>query len=197
VGPNSTDVGGLAGNSYCPIVYSYSIGNVKVGSGTNYVGGLIGHILGGVVQASYWDKQTSGQKKSASGIGLTTWAMQHKQNYSTWNFTKIWYPPSVGVYPRLRQLALPLSWEVADVTYKFGTMPMPGAAALSGVLAADAGNVTGVVKVFDSQGREVTLSKSTPAGVYAERVTSLTGSAASKYVLSGSGDQVGTLAIGN
>jgi hypothetical protein len=45
-----------------------------MGSGSN-VGGLVGDNSGSVVQ-SYWDTETSGQKHSAGGKGLTTAKLQ-------------------------------------------------------------------------------------------------------------------------
>ena len=62
-------IGGLAGLQVSgAISRTYAIGTVS-GSG-DYVGGLIGRIMGGAVDTnSYWDTRTSGQSTSAGGVG--------------------------------------------------------------------------------------------------------------------------------
>jgi hypothetical protein len=63
-------VGGNAGN----ITQAYAVGDVS-GTGAGAVGGLIG-ANPGTISAGYWDTQTTGQSKSADGVGRTTAQLQ-------------------------------------------------------------------------------------------------------------------------
>jgi hypothetical protein len=68
-------VGGLVGYNgyYGAVTQCYSTGAV---SGQSNVGGLVGSNYVGSVTYSFWDTQTSGQAKSAGGVGLTTAEMK-------------------------------------------------------------------------------------------------------------------------
>ena len=82
------DVGGLVGYNVgagSAIDTSYAKGGVS-GSGTTYVGGLVGHSTGTIID-SYWDVTTSGQSSSAGGTGLTAAQMQTAANFVGFNFT--------------------------------------------------------------------------------------------------------------
>ena len=70
----SSSVGGLVGfcNTNCIIANTYAVGAVI---GTSTVGGLVGN-HSGLVIASYWDTQTSGQSASAEGDPKTTAELQ-------------------------------------------------------------------------------------------------------------------------
>jgi len=117
-------VGGLVGsNGYIQrrdvysespgeIINSYSTGAV---SGTSDVGGLVGlHEIGPVI-SSFWDIQTSGQTKSAAGVGKTTGQMRDFQTYldAGWDLVgeiqngtlEIWQMPPGGGYPILSVFA--------------------------------------------------------------------------------------------
>ncbi len=82
------NIGGLIGRNGGPITASYATGGVT-GEGTANVGGLVGHLGGGAVTASYWDTETSGQTSSAAGVGKTTAELQSPAGYSViyadWN----------------------------------------------------------------------------------------------------------------
>ena len=104
-GTNS--VGGLVGtNQMGYITNCYSIGQVE---GLTNVGGLVGYIVG-IVSASFWDIQTSGQAISTSGMGLTTAEMNDPNTFINvgWDFLGvsddpggIWAEPEGGGYPIL------------------------------------------------------------------------------------------------
>ena len=87
-----------------------------------------------------------------------------------------------------------LTWSVASASFTYGSSPTLGSATLSGVVAGDQGDVSGVVGVFTTGGSAVTLSAAN-IGTYVEEVTGLTGSAASNYVLAPTGDTTGVLTI--
>jgi hypothetical protein len=196
VGPDSYSVGGTIGESFDgDVINTFSVGKVTAGTGSLYVGGFAGRYIGGKATACFWDKTTSGQASSVLGIGRSTSQMHSTASYPHWNFSSIWYKPTLTTYPRLRGLALPITWQVADVTIRHGTLPKAGAVTLRGVLAVDAAKVKGVVTVYDSAGQAVTLSATTPVGVYSEKVTKLTGEAASTYVLTGVGNHEGMLKV--
>ena len=84
----NTDVGGLVGNhkSTGEISAGYATGTVSGGSN---VGGLIGLFEGGSINASYWDKQTSGHATGVLPFGRTTAQLQSPTSYSSlygsWN----------------------------------------------------------------------------------------------------------------
>jgi len=86
----SETVGGLVGYSYYATVrYTYAAGRVN---GSSNVGGLIGYRRKGVVIASFWDINTTGQTTSAGGTGKTTDEMKNKTTFTSagWDFTNIW-----------------------------------------------------------------------------------------------------------
>jgi len=99
-------VGGLAGYNYDgTITTSYSTAAV---SGSNFVGGLVQTGWpGGVVTASFWDVQASGQATSDGGAGLTTAQMQMASTFLIWGRCAeegVWTIDQGKDYPRL-------SWE--------------------------------------------------------------------------------------
>lgn len=71
-----TYVGGLIGINSGNIAQAYAIGDVSDAGKGGTVGGLIASNSGGTINAAYWDTQTSGQSKSAGGVGLTTAQLQ-------------------------------------------------------------------------------------------------------------------------
>jgi len=80
--------GGLVGdNQQWGLIFKcYSIGCV---SGGGKVGGLVGYNGGvGLIAASFWDVQTSGQTTSAGGTGKTTAEMQTESTFTDagWDF---------------------------------------------------------------------------------------------------------------
>ncbi len=112
-------VGGLVGdNSNGNIITSYSTGTVRstwqgpVGrwGASNRVGGLVGMGASGRVKSSFWDIETSNQRISAGGIGLTTAEMHDPNTFmdAGWDFvgahdgpSDIWAEPAGGGYPIL------------------------------------------------------------------------------------------------
>jgi hypothetical protein len=90
--------GGLVGrNSGGAISECYSIGAV---TGDWDVGGLVGSSLSGRTIRSFWDVETSGQSRSAGGLGLSTAQMQDINTYlnAGWDFftQEIWI---MNLYP--------------------------------------------------------------------------------------------------
>jgi hypothetical protein len=73
-------IGGLVGENIGTVIQCYSTGAVN---GTGDVGGLVG-MPGGHVTDCFWDTQTSGQAKSAGGIGKTTAEMQTAATFLSW-----------------------------------------------------------------------------------------------------------------
>lgn len=103
-------VGGLVGNVINPTSYikkSYSTGLVTVTPDPNlYNGGLIGsNDYPANVTDSYFDMNTSGQTKSAGGVGLTTVQMKTQSSFANWDFTSIWGIDSD--YPYLQVFGVP------------------------------------------------------------------------------------------
>lgn len=106
-------VGGLVGRIWANAVVnqSYAAGNV---SGTTPVGGLIAVGDAALVNASFWDANTSRQVNSSNGTGLSTTNMKNFTIYSNalWNIslkrnhdgkknTSIWLNDNTYDYPRL------------------------------------------------------------------------------------------------
>ena len=91
------NVGGLVGLQQVSssVTNSYSTGRVSRSSGSaTTIGGLMGHVPGGTVTASYWDTSTSGQSTSAGGSGVTGKTTRQLQTvtdytagsiYANWN----------------------------------------------------------------------------------------------------------------
>ena len=93
---------------------SYATGAVtKIAEGepARYFGGLIGNRYGGYVTSSFWDTETTGQSRSAGGIGRTTAQIQaidfpighrHFWHALDWNFgTSRQYPVLVHAGPSI------------------------------------------------------------------------------------------------
>ena len=83
---------------------------------------------------------------------------------------------------------------VADANATYGTLATLGAATLTGVVAADSSNVFGTVGLFAGF-TPITLSGTTNAGAYSEKVTGLTGGASANYIVAATGNATGTLTI--
>ena len=104
-----THVGGLVGRLLLETIgvnNNYVIGKV---TGTENVGGLVGSVvnagLKGVVNASYWDMDTSNMSESAAGASKTTAELRASTIgdgiYSSWDGND-WYSGSSSQYPVLR-----------------------------------------------------------------------------------------------
>jgi len=83
------------------IINSYSTSNVF---GDSITGGLIGKNDGGKIIDSYYDKETSGQKKIMDGKGKTSAEMKRMATFKGWDFKNIWGIDDVtnDGYPYLR-----------------------------------------------------------------------------------------------
>ncbi|NIQ74214.1 MAG: hypothetical protein GWN80_01425, partial [Gammaproteobacteria bacterium] len=95
-------VGGLVGENsdYDTITNCYSTGSV---TGDDYAGGLVGS-NSGIVYASFWDIQTSGQDTSDGGTGLPTAQMQMTSTFIAWTtcgIQGIWTLDEGNDYPHL------------------------------------------------------------------------------------------------
>ena len=96
-------VGGLVGwNRSGTITDSYATGAVE---GGDNVGGLVGWNRSGTITNSYWNTQTSGQPRSAGGIGKTTEELQSltpsTEIYDGWSATD-WDFGTSNQYPALK-----------------------------------------------------------------------------------------------
>ncbi|MCX5644469.1 MAG: hypothetical protein NTZ17_07260 [Phycisphaerae bacterium] len=95
-----SNVGGLVGwnDSSGTVTNCYSAGAV---SGKSSVGGLVGGGSEWFVIASFWDIQTSGQAKSAGGVGETTAQMRNLNTFRAAGWSFVWAEPEGGGYPIL------------------------------------------------------------------------------------------------
>ena len=198
---STVSVGALVGANYSSISESYATGAVLQGG---LIGGLIGYNSPSLTTVSnaYWDINTTGRSTSAGGSGLTT--IQLKSGLPSGFSSTVWaispsinngYPYLLALLPSGGTVALvPLTWSVADAIGIYGTLASLGAVTLSGVSSTDSGSVLGVLGLFSGT-TAVTISATTPAGTYSEKVTGLTGSAAGNYTLATSGNTIGSLVI--
>ncbi|WP_374554282.1 two-partner secretion domain-containing protein, partial [Aquitalea pelogenes] len=115
---------------------------------------------------------------AATGTGLSNYTIQY-------------HTGTLNLQPAV--LYTSLNYSVADAFSTYGTLATLGSATLSGILNND--QVFGTVGAFTQGGASVTLAANTAAGSYVEKVTGLTGSGASNYVLAASGNTNGTLTI--
>jgi hypothetical protein len=91
--------GGLVGWNKGQVSYCYSTG--KIFEGLTNKGGLVGYDDDGVVQHSFYDKDTSGRSDTGKGIPKTTAEMKTSSTYAGWNFTSVWNI-AASSYPWLR-----------------------------------------------------------------------------------------------
>lgn len=126
--------------------------------------------------------RTAGQSDGAYAITQGTVTNGNNPNYN------IAY---VGANFTITQYQL--TYSVANVTFTFGTLPIPGAVTLTGVVSGD--TVTPIVGVYNSSNILITLSTSTPVGTYSEAVIGLSGSSAANYSIASAGNTNGILTI--
>ncbi|NCA85577.1 MAG: hypothetical protein EOM83_08385 [Clostridia bacterium] len=89
VASGNNKVGGLVGEmKWASITNCFS--SAVVSSNGNQSGGLIATRNGGLVNASFWDTQTSGQNNSDGGTPKTTAQMLDINTFSAWDFNTIW-----------------------------------------------------------------------------------------------------------
>jgi len=102
-----TGAGGLVGLAAQGRIFRcYSTGAV---TGDRNVGGLTGEVMFfGEVIASFWDKETSGQAKSAGGTGKTTAEMRSADTFSNWDFNLTWAPICEGLHTPVFLWQIPL-----------------------------------------------------------------------------------------
>ena len=188
------NIGGLAGENDGLISTSYSNGAVTNGYG------LIGITqYAGAQTNSYWDVNSSGTTSSNGGNGLTT--AQLTNGTLPNGFSRAVWGAQSGHYPCLLwqanciAMAAPsptvVTYAIGNSSSTYGTLAPLGAVTLTGVLASDLTNVSPVVSLFDSSNNSVTLSAALNAGTFTEKVTSLTGSAASNYTIAATGNTNG------
>lgn len=92
----AASIGGLVGyNSGGTVSNAYATGPVAAGSG------LVGKNTGAVIYA-YWDINTSGQRWSQGGTGLSTAFMQQVSNFVSWDFYYTWAINPGKTYPLLQ-----------------------------------------------------------------------------------------------
>lgn len=135
-GTINASFGGLTGANSAAVTQVYAVGDVS-GAGSGNIGGLIGND-NGTVTAGYWDTQTTGQSKSAGGVGLTTAQLQAglPKGFSSSDWAIV-----VGKsFPYLR-------WQVASGTPEVisGTISGPGKADISVGVQVNGTAVTPIV----------------------------------------------------
>jgi hypothetical protein len=116
-GHKSDSLGGLVGSArYGCIVNAYATAEVTAGGDSRCLGGLVGERTGPIViQASFWNIETSALPQSDGGTGLTTAEMQDVQTFlaAGWDFAgersngsaDVWLPPQGGKGPTLAILS--------------------------------------------------------------------------------------------
>ena len=114
---------------------------------------------------------------------------------SAWSATAGSTPKLTAWNPPPAPATVLVTYTTADVVATYGTLAALGGITLAGVAPADAANVTGAITLYDGNNNVVTLSPTLAAGTYFERVTSLSGSAASGYSIPSSGNTIGKLII--
>ncbi len=98
----TTDVGGLVGTNWGSddagrITRCYSTGSVVADSNA---GGLVGLNNDGIVYNNcFWDKQSSGRRRSAGGVGKTTMEMQRASTFVGWKCDSAWTIDEGKDYP--------------------------------------------------------------------------------------------------
>ena len=103
----SKEAGGLVGYlSSGRIVRSFSNGLVSAPDGASDIGGLLGEKVGGSVNFSYWDAETSGQTSSVEGTGKSTTEMMLQDTYANWNFYTLWQINEGSSYPVFQDLSV-------------------------------------------------------------------------------------------
>jgi hypothetical protein len=91
-----SDVGGLVGDNTLSSVINNSYSTVKVTGGEYDIGGLLGKNssisdgTSGMVNNSYYNKETSGQNDKGKGDGKTTKEMKQKETFKGWDFDNVW-----------------------------------------------------------------------------------------------------------
>ncbi len=201
----SSPTGGLVGWNYGgTITQSYATGAVN--GNDIWVGGLVGGIRGGTITQSYWDTQSSGRSNGvgsccdASGVtGLTTAQLSNGTlpsgfNPATWVAHSHYYPCLLWQASCIPSI-IPITYSIGNTSSTYGTLATLGVVTLTGVLAEDTENVSGTVTAYDGSNNPVTFAATTNAGTYTEKVTSLTGSAASYYTIAATGNTDGILII--
>jgi len=95
----SQNVGGLIGFQLSGFVSNcYAAGQV---TGSSLTGGLVGS-NSGIITASYWDIEASGQTASAAGAGKTSAEMKTQITFIGWDFSSFWNVVGNSSYPGLR-----------------------------------------------------------------------------------------------
>ena len=94
-------VGGLVGGlMQGSLVNTYAAGRVE---GDEALGGLVGYKEIGTIEASYYDRHTTGQDDSDEGTPLTTMEMQRQASYQGWDFVTVWSIDEGSSYPYLQE----------------------------------------------------------------------------------------------
>ncbi|MFH5773295.1 filamentous hemagglutinin N-terminal domain-containing protein [Paracoccus sp. NGMCC 1.201697] len=123
-------VGGLAGTNQNWIARSFAAGPVNTSSAGTRVGGLVGSAGEGARSwLSFWDRNATGQGRSAGGMGLTTAQLTDTEFFLNvadgWDFHNVWAPGGRGNYPGLYSLDRVLWAEPNDLSVTYGDR-LPG-----------------------------------------------------------------------
>lgn len=81
-------VGGLVGQNETFSLISNCFSTGAITNLDNDAGGMVGNDLA-LVEASYWDVETSGMTESSAGVGLTTNQMKKQSSYQEWGFVSV------------------------------------------------------------------------------------------------------------
>ena len=149
-------VGGLAGSNWgagAIISNSYSIGNVE---GVNNVGGLVGIRASGIVNNSFYDRETSGQSDIGRGIPKTTAEMKEQETFVDWDFDEIWNIDGTinNGYPFLRMLT-DITERVTDDNFRAAIYNKIGKSASAPIFISDVANID-TLKLSGSRTRSET-----------------------------------------
>lgn len=118
-GDEADYLGGLCGYNDGVIAECYSVAFVEADLFAYYAGGFCGRESeAGVIDACFWDIESSGRAVSAGAIGKTTAEMQMESFFAAvdWDFANIWH---MNGYPALRCFSPP-------GTYAYWLMNNPG-----------------------------------------------------------------------
>ncbi|MHC4695081.1 MAG: BACON domain-containing protein, partial [Planctomycetota bacterium] len=119
--------GGLIGKNDGQINRCYAAGAVDSNE-PDLAGGLVGSSIAGMVTASFWDTETSGQANSAGGTGLTTGEMYMESTYAMlgaaggWDLSNIWTICDGYGYPYLRWEGFPPCIDIPNNALTFSAI---------------------------------------------------------------------------
>ena len=95
---------GLFGYTERTIIENVTLENIDI-TGGSFTGGLVDRATSSSASNSYWDTDTTGQTKSAGGVGKSTSQMKDRDTYEGWDFESVWQIDENVSYPTLKNIA--------------------------------------------------------------------------------------------